>query len=335
MYDQHTRKSKGFGFVRFANPTDAANAITQFNGKTVWGRALQVKHSNLNSATHVPKQRENTNGGGGYGNKHYGGGHNNHQQQQQQQGDGSGTPSTNLYVKGLPYSMDDDQIRNLFSPYGTIVHVKLLKDLQTQTSRGQAFVKFDTPKAAEYAITSLNGYTFPGMPKGIMVKYADTPEEKQQRTSSSTGKQMRQPQSLSNSRYNPYPNMNTAAAAAVMNPMAIAQQMGALGMMGNPYAAYAQPIQQAPTGMGRGRGGGQPQASQPFFGGMGIPAVPGVNQMMGGGGGAEQGTILFVSALPKNCDDATLYKLFGPFGRLFDVKIIRDKQTQQSKGECG
>jgi RNA recognition motif-containing protein len=37
-----TAKSRGFGFVTFATPEAAANAVTQLHGATVGGRALSV-----------------------------------------------------------------------------------------------------------------------------------------------------------------------------------------------------------------------------------------------------------------------------------------------------
>ncbi len=91
-----------------------------------------------------------------------------------------GTPSPNLYIKGLPASINEDQLKSLFSPYGKIENYKILIDLQTGTSKGQAFVQFEQLDAAEYAISALNGYVFPGTAKGIVVRYADTQQEKSQ-----------------------------------------------------------------------------------------------------------------------------------------------------------
>ena len=121
--------------------------------------------------------------------------------------------------------MDEEQLRALFAQYGTIVHSKILRDFDTNTSKGQAFVKFDTIKAADYAISgffffktfshffrlfksikkkkiALNGYVFPNTTKGIGVRYADTPEEKQQRKSMKMNRM--QQQSFQKARFNPY-----------------------------------------------------------------------------------------------------------------------------------
>ncbi len=43
--DKYTRRSKGFGFVTFANEEDAQSAVAEMNGKEVEGRALKVNEA--------------------------------------------------------------------------------------------------------------------------------------------------------------------------------------------------------------------------------------------------------------------------------------------------
>ena len=52
--DRETGRSRGFGFVEMSSKEEGAAAITQFNGKEVNGRALNVNEA---------KPRENRNGG--------------------------------------------------------------------------------------------------------------------------------------------------------------------------------------------------------------------------------------------------------------------------------
>jgi RNA recognition motif-containing protein len=40
--DKETKRSKGFGFVEFANPEDAAKAKAEMDGQEVWGRPIKV-----------------------------------------------------------------------------------------------------------------------------------------------------------------------------------------------------------------------------------------------------------------------------------------------------
>ena len=63
--DRDTGRSKGFGFVEFANDTEANAAIAGLNGKEVSGRALTVSQA---------RPRAEGGGGGGRGGGGYGGG---------------------------------------------------------------------------------------------------------------------------------------------------------------------------------------------------------------------------------------------------------------------
>jgi len=65
MQDKFTGKSRGFAFVTMASDAEAATAVTQFNGKTVDGRALTVNEA---------RPREERSGGGGGGGYRGGGG---------------------------------------------------------------------------------------------------------------------------------------------------------------------------------------------------------------------------------------------------------------------
>ncbi|MDR0282111.1 MAG: RNA-binding protein [Candidatus Peribacteria bacterium] len=40
--DRETKKSKGFGFVEFANADEAAKAKAEMDGQEVWGRPIKV-----------------------------------------------------------------------------------------------------------------------------------------------------------------------------------------------------------------------------------------------------------------------------------------------------
>jgi cold-inducible RNA-binding protein len=62
MQDKFTGKSRGFAFVTMTSEQDAQNAITQFNGKTVEGRALTVNEARPREA-----RPPGGGGGGGYG----------------------------------------------------------------------------------------------------------------------------------------------------------------------------------------------------------------------------------------------------------------------------
>jgi cold-inducible RNA-binding protein len=62
-----------------------------------------------------------------------------------------------LYVGNLPYSTRDEQLRELFAPFGTVAKATVIMDNQTARSRGFGFVEFDDANEANAAIAALNG----------------------------------------------------------------------------------------------------------------------------------------------------------------------------------
>lgn len=66
-----------------------------------------------------------------------------------------------LYVGNFPYSVDEDQLRELFSPYGEIDELALIMDRETGRSKGFAFITFATQQAAESALEK-NGVDLAG-----------------------------------------------------------------------------------------------------------------------------------------------------------------------------
>ncbi|HVN54543.1 MAG TPA: RNA-binding protein [Anaerolineaceae bacterium] len=64
-----------------------------------------------------------------------------------------------LYVGNLSFSTTEDDIRTLFSDAGTVQTVDLIKDRDTGSSKGFAFVQMSTQTEAEEAIKKFNGYS--------------------------------------------------------------------------------------------------------------------------------------------------------------------------------
>ncbi|KAH6813996.1 RNA-binding protein-defense related 1 [Perilla frutescens var. hirtella] len=61
-----------------------------------------------------------------------------------------------LFIGMLPKNVSDAEVSALFSNYGTITDLQLLRGYQ-QTSKGCAFLKFETKEQALGAIEALNG----------------------------------------------------------------------------------------------------------------------------------------------------------------------------------
>ncbi len=62
--------------------------------------------------------------------------------------------SKKIYVGNLPFSATDDEVRSLFSEYGTVESVNLITDRETGRPRGFGFVEM--ADGADEAISALN-----------------------------------------------------------------------------------------------------------------------------------------------------------------------------------
>ncbi len=61
-----------------------------------------------------------------------------------------------LYVGNLPFDTSEDQLHELFSAHGQVIHAKLITDMETGRSRGFGFVEMSTPEEAKAAIEKMN-----------------------------------------------------------------------------------------------------------------------------------------------------------------------------------
>ena len=66
-----------------------------------------------------------------------------------------------IYAGNLPFSVDEDKLREIFTPFGAVEDVTVIRDRDTGRSRGFGFVQM--PDAdAQSAIDGLNGQDVDG-----------------------------------------------------------------------------------------------------------------------------------------------------------------------------
>ena len=63
----------------------------------------------------------------------------------------------NIYVGNLPYSIDRDQLREIFAQYGEVRAARIVTERETGKSKGYGFVDMDNNEEANAAIAALNG----------------------------------------------------------------------------------------------------------------------------------------------------------------------------------
>ena len=65
--------------------------------------------------------------------------------------------STKLYVGNLPWNFYNNQLLDIFKPYGKVVSAKVVTDRESGKSRGFGFVEMENDIDVNAAIRALNG----------------------------------------------------------------------------------------------------------------------------------------------------------------------------------
>ncbi|XP_037545033.1 ELAV-like protein 3 isoform X2 [Nematolebias whitei] len=271
--DKITGQSLGYGFVNYVDPNDADKAINTLNGLKLQTKTIKVSYARPSSAS---------------------------------------IRDANLYVSGLPKTMSQKDMEQLFSQYGRIITSRILVDQVTGISRGVGFIRFDKRNEAEEAIKGLNGQKPLGAAEPITVKFANNPSQK-------TG------QALLTQLYQ-------TAARRYTGPLHHQTQrfsvIPSLGKGPDPNSSSNTILDNL---LNASYGVKSSPALFPRFSPITIDSMTslaGVNLT----GPTGAGWCIFVYNLSPEADESVLWQLFGPFGAVTNVKVIRDFTTNKCKG---
>ncbi|XP_026778928.1 ELAV-like protein 1b isoform X6 [Pangasianodon hypophthalmus] len=227
--------SLGYGFVNYINPSDAERAISTLNGLRLQSKTIKVSYARPSSDT---------------------------------------IKDANLYISGLPKTMTQKDVEDLFTQYGRIINSRVLVDQASGLSRGVAFIRFDKRIEAEDAIKGLNGQKPPGATEPITVKFAANPNQ----------------------------------------------------------TKNSQLLSQFYHTQSRRFGGPVHHQTQRFrFSPMSVDHMSGVSSM-NVAGNSTSGWCIFIYNLGQDSDEGLLWQMFGPFGAVTNVKVIRDFNTNKCRG---
>ena len=109
-HDTETGKSRGFGFVNFIRHEDAAKAVEELNDSDFKGQKLYVGRAQKKHEREEELRRQYEAARAEKVSKYQG---------------------VNLYVKNLDDDVDDDKLREMFAPFGTITSAKVMRDAAT------------------------------------------------------------------------------------------------------------------------------------------------------------------------------------------------------------
>ncbi|XP_023815399.1 CUGBP Elav-like family member 3 isoform X1 [Oryzias latipes] len=177
-----------------------------------------------------------------------------------------------LFVGMLGKQQTDADVRKMFEPFGSIEECTVLRG-PDGTSKGCAFVKFQSNAEAQAAINALHGSrTLPGASSSLVVKFADSEKERGLRRMQQVASQLGviSPMTLHLGAYNAYTQalmqqQALVAQSAYLSPVATvaAVQMQQLAAL-NPNSIIATPIASITPSSGNGACGCLAPAQLPF-----------------------------------------------------------------------
>uniref|UniRef100_A0ACD5WX64 Uncharacterized protein n=1 Tax=Avena sativa TaxID=4498 RepID=A0ACD5WX64_AVESA len=65
--------------------------------------------------------------------------------------------STEIFVSRLSFYTTEEELKNIFSPFGAIKEARLVRDNQTGRPKGFGFVKYSSEAEAQKAVKAMDG----------------------------------------------------------------------------------------------------------------------------------------------------------------------------------
>src|ERR1700712_3990416 len=74
----------------------------------------------------------------------------------------------NIYVSNLGFNVQDEDLKEFFTPYGEVTSAKIITDRESGRSRGFGFVEMSDDAASKKAIAELNDASVDGRTIKVM-----------------------------------------------------------------------------------------------------------------------------------------------------------------------
>lgn len=105
----------------------------------------------------------------------------------------------NIYISNLSFDVQDEDLKEFFTPYGEVASAKIITDRESGKSRGFGFVEMPDDTAAKKAIGELNEATVDG--RTIKVMEAKPKEDRPARSNFGGGGNFNNSKSYNKNRY--------------------------------------------------------------------------------------------------------------------------------------
>jgi hypothetical protein len=119
------------------------------------------------------------------------------------------SPIDNLYIRNLPSTWGEAEVVQLFKPYGEVRELRLLNHTEHSGRSVAALVRMSSVAQATAVIEALNGRMIPGGAQPVILRYADSAEDKVKRTHRTNHHHLQ----VKGSRYSPYPTSGAPSGA--------------------------------------------------------------------------------------------------------------------------
>ncbi|EED95475.1 ribonuceoprotein, partial [Thalassiosira pseudonana CCMP1335] len=286
--DRRTGTHRGCAFVTYESGEDAMRVVNEMHGKYRFEGAMwpaQVR----------PAQGEIEEG-----------------DDERDEGD----EMAKLFVGQLPREADEDFVRELFTSYGDITGIYIIKKRNNEAKNGCAFVKFRERDMAQAAIDALDGEVhLEGVDKPIRVKFADQNKGQYHHRSMSGGGSRHPGHGVIPQAHDIYMNHRGHVVGAAPGYY-----------MGHPPGSMS-PVYPSPDEYSQHAHDGTPPAAMMTPGVHPPPLMVPARPREG-----PAGANLFIYHLPIDLTDADLATAFNPFGHVISAKVYVDRYTGESKG---
>ncbi|CBI39777.3 unnamed protein product, partial [Vitis vinifera] len=119
MKDRYTGQPRGFGFITYADPSVVDRVIEDTH--VINGKQVEIKRT-------IPKGS----------------------------GQSKDFKTKKIFVGGVPSTVTEDEFKNFFSKYGKVVEHQIIRDHETNRSRGFGFIIFDSEEVVDEMISKGN-----------------------------------------------------------------------------------------------------------------------------------------------------------------------------------
>ncbi|KAG7037314.1 Heterogeneous nuclear ribonucleoprotein 1 [Cucurbita argyrosperma subsp. argyrosperma] len=119
MKDRYTGQPRGFGFITYADPSVVDKVIEDTH--VINGKQVEIKRT-------IPKG----------------------------QGQSKDFKTKKIFVGGIPSTVTEDELKHFFSKFGKVVEHQIIRDHETNRSRGFGFIVFDEEEVVDEILSKGN-----------------------------------------------------------------------------------------------------------------------------------------------------------------------------------